>query len=503
MIRCFGYTRVSTQRQSDGASLDAQKDAITGFASQNNLEITKWFEETETASKTGRPVFGQMVSALQRGQADGLIIHKIDRSARNFSDWARLDELARLGISVFFAADSLDFASRGGRLLADIQMALAADYSRNLSLEVKKGIYGRAKQGVYPFRAPLGYLDTGGGNPKALDPLKAPLVKVLFRLYLTGEYSIRSLTAEMQIRGLKGFGDRPVVLRNVETILRNPFYCGQMKIGGQLYPGRHEPLITTAEYRKIQRIKENRYGKKQTLHGMLFRGLIHCARCNQVLTGERQKAHIYYRCHTPGCPERTIREDRLDAALGKKFERLSLSDASRDRAATAIRQYLAGAGQSDLQKNLRLRISDARSRQDRLTDLLVDGNIDKPAYEVRKQNIEFELGQLREELQRIERNQVKLADFDELLSMATDLGTLYEDAEPAEKRRLIRNCVARSTVQDGKITVHKADWLEEIERMATGKFPALGQLPAIGQAQTIAMGQGRGAVLKPSDGEYG
>ena len=116
MKTCFGYIRVSTARQGDGASLEAQKDAIKAFASQNNLTVIKWFEEQETASKTGRPIFDTMLRSLRNGAADGVIIHKIDRSSRNYSDWARLDEISRLGIKIFFAADSLDFDSRGGRL---------------------------------------------------------------------------------------------------------------------------------------------------------------------------------------------------------------------------------------------------------------------------------------------------------------------------------------------------------------------------------------------------
>ena len=94
MKPCFGYIRVSTARQGDGASLEAQKDAITGFASQNNLTITEWFEEQETASKTGRPIFDSMLRDLGRGAAAGVVMHKIDRSSRNYSDWARLHDLA-------------------------------------------------------------------------------------------------------------------------------------------------------------------------------------------------------------------------------------------------------------------------------------------------------------------------------------------------------------------------------------------------------------------------
>lgn len=466
MKPCFGYTRVSTLRQGDGASLEAQKDAITGFASQNNLQIIQWFEERETASRTGRPVFEEMLTALRKKKAEGLVIHKIDRSARNFSDWARLDDVARSGTKVYFAADSLDFDSRGGRLLADIQMALAADYSRNLSLEVKKGIYGRVKNGFYPFRAPIGYLDTGGGKPKAIDPIKGPLVKKLFELYASREYSITTLTSEMRRQGLTGYRGTLVVRRNVETILRNPFYCGKMRVGGKLYDGAHEPLVSTAQFRSVQSVKQARYAKKSTKHRFLFRGLFKCATCNGLLTGEWQKAHIYYRCHTKGCPAKTIREERIETGITAMLQELQVSSEDRTRIAEGIQRWFDKKGSEEVEKSLRLRIADARSRQDRVTDLLVEGAIDQQAFQSRKDNIEFELQHLREDLAALESRSANRRDFNRLLDMAMDLVVLFQAGTDCQKRRLIRNCLSILQVQNGEVTGQPAEWLRELPSFA-------------------------------------
>ncbi len=97
---------MSTQKQGEGASLDAQKDAITDFASQNDLTVTEWFEEKETAAKSGRPIFNQMMTRLRKGQATGLIMHKIDRSARNMRDWNLVVELPKFGVKPYFVVDN-------------------------------------------------------------------------------------------------------------------------------------------------------------------------------------------------------------------------------------------------------------------------------------------------------------------------------------------------------------------------------------------------------------
>lgn len=223
MKTCFGYTRVSTVKQGDGVSLAAQREAIENFAARHSLRISEWFEEKETAAKSGRPVFNAMVSNLKAGKASGMIIHKIDRSARNLKDWATISDLSDAGVDVFFATESLDFRSRGGRLTADIQAVIAADYIRNLSMEARKGIDGRLKQGIYPWPTPLGYVDEGSGKPKTLDPIRAPLVRELFKHYLTGNFSIRTLHQKMVERGLTTRGNRPISKHVVAHVLANPF----------------------------------------------------------------------------------------------------------------------------------------------------------------------------------------------------------------------------------------------------------------------------------------
>ena len=66
MKRCFAYIRVSTVKQGDGVSLEAQREAIVVFASQNGITITEWFEEKITAAKKGRPAFNRMIGQLRK-----------------------------------------------------------------------------------------------------------------------------------------------------------------------------------------------------------------------------------------------------------------------------------------------------------------------------------------------------------------------------------------------------------------------------------------------------
>ena len=231
MSNYYGYIRVSTVKQgTQGVSLQEQKDAIIRYASRSGIEITAWFEEQLTAAKQGRPIFTKMMTLLRQGKAQGVVLHKIDRGARNLKDWASIAELNDQGIDVHLANDGLDMRSRGGRLSADIQAVIASDYIRNLREETLKGFYGRLKQGILPIAAPLGYVDNGGGKVKTAHPVKASLVIKAFELYATGKYSFNTLPPVLEKLGLRNMRGNPVPRSALTNILSNVFYMGLIKI---------------------------------------------------------------------------------------------------------------------------------------------------------------------------------------------------------------------------------------------------------------------------------
>lgn len=462
MKPCFGYIRVSTVKQGEGVSLDAQKDAIADFASRNDLEIVKWFEEKQTAAKSGRPVFNQMLKDLKRGRASGLIMHKIDRSARNLRDWAIVTELPDMGIDVFIATESLDFRSRGGRLTADIQAVIAADYIRNLREESKKGLDGRLKQGIYPFMAPVGYLNNGGGKPKTLDPVKAPLVREMFERYASGQYSLRSLHAEINKRGLRNRLENPLSLCGVETIINNPFYTGLIVIKrtGKTYEGVHEPLISSTMFKRVQDIKSGRSGKISTRQNHLFRGLFRCGHCDGPMTPERQKGRVYYRCHTGDCATTTAREDRLEAEIVETLLHIQISP---DQAKTMKDAWAAdkcAAEQNERRSNINLQMAKDTGRLDRLLDLFVDGAIDEGIYNTKKRSLEISIAARNEELSGIPNTTQIEQDRMEFLELMKSLAGLYLLGSHAEKREIVENAFSNRKVVEKQIDLEPYDWLQ-------------------------------------------
>ena len=472
----FGYVRVSTVKQGEGVSIEAQKEAINNYAAHNGLEISAWFEEKETAAKAGRPVFNGMVGALKKRQAKGLIVHKIDRSARNFRDWAHIGELADDGIDIHFATETLDFGSRGGRLSADIQAVIAADYIRNLKEETRKGIEGRLKQGIYPFHAPLGYINNGGGKVKTLDPERAALIKELFCLYATGRYTIQSLRHEMIARGLTNREGAPPSKRLVEKTLSNPFYCGIIRIRttGATYKGIHKPLITARQFQQIQDIKKNRFGKQHTKHDYLFRGLFQCGHCGFAMTAERQKGNVYYRCHTFGCITKSLREEHIENQFAGLLKQLWLSQEAKDGIVAEVSKWvddkIKGNAQFQRQES---QLAEIDEKMEALTDALIDRLLDKETFAKRKEVLLLEKTKISEDIEKARDFLAAPDDVRKFLELMKSLAELYENLKPVEKRAFVEIVTSNRIVCGKKLDLEPSKWLEPVLNCPAASYSAL------------------------------
>ena len=455
----FSYIRVSTQRQGQlGTSLIEQKAAIERYAQKFNLTISKHFEERETAAKLGRPVFLEMLKALKKGKASGVIIHKIDRSARNLRDWADLGNLIDSGIEVHFASESLDLQSRGGRLSADIQAVVASDYIRNLREETKKGIYGRLRQGLYPFPAVIGYLDAGKGNTKKIDKIQAPLIKEAFEIYSKGKVGLIELSDLMYEKGLRNKKGNKVTLNGLSTMLHNPFYIGLIKIEktGEMFAGKHKPIISRVLFEQVQAVFEGRNIPKTEKHFFVFRRQIYCGKCRNFYIAEKQKGQIYYRCHTRSCTKGTVKEDLIDSEVLKFLKPLELNELEyRFFKQETLKQSENNETEFEANyRHLQLLQEQIADRLSKLADAYVDGVFDKETYLNKKNGLLLEEQGLKEKLTNLKVNSdeatKKLDVFLELLNSAY---LSYKSGTPEQKQELVKTVFSNCEIKDKKVLV--------------------------------------------------
>lgn len=470
MKSVYAYIRVSTVKQGQqGSSLTEQRYAIEEYAKRHNLSILQWFEERETAAKRGRTMFTQMLGLLLKGRANGVIIHKIDRGARNLKDWADLGGLIDKGIEVHFAHESLDMQSRGGRLAADIQAVVAADFIRNLREEVKKGFRGRLRQGLYPLPAPLGYLDQGRGLPKTPNPVAAPLIQKAFQMYATGEYNIYTLGEAIFKAGLRNKYGARVSRSGISKMLNNEFYIGVIHIvrTGERFQGIHEPLIKKSVFDKVQDVLQGRVKNTGLKHEFLYRKMIPCIHCKYNLIPERQKGIVYYRCQTRDCPRACVREDLINKQIVEEMGKVHMPEC--DIAMLESEFSILDADRlkhhGDLIKAAELNVANVGERIQRLVDAYIDRLIDKSVFEERNKSLLHERAGVEEVLSNLRYEfEEKAFRTKKFLEQIKSIPVALETINEYENRDLMKSITSNLEVDGKKLVV---TWKEPFDSLAS------------------------------------
>jgi site-specific DNA recombinase len=303
------YARVSSTGQlgrdgdEDGYSIPAQTAACERKAGDMGLSLAKvYIERAESARSDDRPVLQYMMSELVSLGVTHLIVHKVDRLARNRLDDATLYErLVAAGITLVSASENID-ATPAGRLMHGMLATFAEYYSNNLATEIKKGLGQKHKLGGTPFKPPTGYepkRDLVQGQDirwVEVDPQRGPLVTLAFDLYASGEWATISLTKHLAQLGLTTrptakCAARPLSISGVHRLLRNRYYTGEVTYCGETVRGRHDALVDLETFEKVQvLLTASRNGRdRPQVHAPYLTGSLYCAKCGSRLVFSRIK----------------------------------------------------------------------------------------------------------------------------------------------------------------------------------------------------------------------
>ena len=116
-------------------------------------------------------------------------------------------------------------------------------YVDNLSENIKRGIRQKLRNGIWPAWAPLGYVNDKNTRCIAVDKEKAKYIKRAFEMYATGEYPLAQIREIINSIGLVGKKGKMLSVSNYQYMLKNKIYYGMIEYNGELYDGKHEPII--------------------------------------------------------------------------------------------------------------------------------------------------------------------------------------------------------------------------------------------------------------------
>lgn len=375
-ITCIQYLRYSSDNQRE-ESLVAQRRACEAYAAARGYTIVRtWSDEARTATTDDRPAFLDMIGEITRGRlrADVLLVHKLDRFARNRYDSAFYRrELRKAGCRLESVLEQLD-DSPESVILESILEGMAEYYSKNLSREVMKGMKETALQGKHTGgRPPLGYR-IDDERRYQIDEVTAPTIRLIFARYAAGD-AYPAIVAQLGQAGHRTATGQPFRENSLHDILINKKYIGTYVFNRTEAKGpdgkrRHRKskapteiielpdalpaLVDRPTWDAVQaRMTANRQHAERARHHAkavyVLSGLLVCGHCGRKMVGSSKSYHTrvgkelrrrhVYQCSDPACPQPELEKGATEAAVVEEMRARLFTPEARQQIARRALEY--------------------------------------------------------------------------------------------------------------------------------------------------------------------
>ena len=427
-MRYFLYARKSTDTEDKQVlSIEAQLSELRALARRDGLDVAEEFVEKRSAKTPGRPVFEEMMRRIERDEVRGIVCWKIDRLSRNPVDSGRISWMLQQGVIAKIITHDRVYLPQDNVLLMSVEFGMANQYVRDLSVNVARGLRAKARRGVYPSTAPLGYINDPRTRTIVVDKKKAPTILVAFELYAEGRsryddiarFLFENGIATGATRGWTKGGGRLLKRDQIAFLLSNPFYVGRFRYAGEMYDGTHTPLVSKELFDRVQKVLKARSNANRPPENnpQAYCGLLACGECGCSITAEEKTKvqqngnthrYVYYHCTKKRgvCDGAYLREEALDAELSDLLSRFHLPREwaeEMERMAQRDARDASESAEASISA-LRADIAVLNEKIARLTDLFVEQDIERGDYLARKRALVDERRQLEEQVLKFERN---------------------------------------------------------------------------------------------------
>jgi DNA invertase Pin-like site-specific DNA recombinase len=314
----YAYARFSSDNQRE-ESIDAQIRAVAEYCKTNDIRILQVFKDEAFSARTAqRPAFQELFGLIRTNPADYLIVHKLDRFARNRADSAFYrSKLKEAGMKLISVTERLDDTPES-IIMEGLLESLNEYYSANLSRETKKGFRENILNGKRcGAKTPLGYDCV---NQKLYVNKDADKVRQLFQMYADG----RSFKEMVAATGLKD--------STISEMLVNENYRGALVHGEYRYERAHEAIVDEATWEACQRRRHDARmnASNRAKNRYLLAGMLYCAKCGKRMVAFSSHAKPYYYCRTSGCSMKPA--EKLEQEVIATFKKyMTPTEAVKDR----------------------------------------------------------------------------------------------------------------------------------------------------------------------------
>lgn len=470
-MKYFIYCRKSQEAEDRQImSLESQTDEVQRIiGSDDSIEIVDTYTEAFSAKQPGRPLFNEMIKRIEKGHAEGIISWHPDRLARNSMDGGQIIYLLDQGklTDLKFANYSFENSSQG-KFMLSIMFGQSKYYVDNLSENVKRGQRTKLKNGWKPNMAPIGYKNCPETKTILPDKEHFKAVRNIFELLLSGGHSVLSIhrivcdewgytTPQHKTKG----GKKPAV-STLYKMLSNPFYAGFILWNGQIYEGKHKPVVSKHEFEQTQVLISGETKVKPKKHAFAYAGLLRCGACGLSVTAEYKRkpsgrVYTYYHCtrvhRTPKCTQPSIEVRQLESQIAEFMKQLSIVEPVFDWLAKQLSQFNGGlkSEQVAISEKHALAVSDYEKQISNLTDLRLRDVITDDEFTNKRKNLQISIASAREKAE-ISRKEKPTFEPLKILSTFNARAVKYFSAADAcMKRKLLKILCSNPTLKDKKV----------------------------------------------------
>lgn len=397
MKKVVVYARYSSDNQRQ-ESIEAQLYAISNYCENLNYEIIETYIDKEVSATTDdRDSFLRMIEESKILNYDFVVVHKLDRFARNRYDSAiykkKLEQNNKRVVSVLENLDD----SPESIMLESVLEGMAEYYSKNLAREVKKGMELNARSGLH----------TGGKPPYGYDVIKkkyipnikeSKIVSSIFNMYNQG-YGLRAIAKHLNDLGIKNKHGRDFNHTSIYYLLRNKHYIGTYEYQPQpkgkkrnnnyrddnliLIENNHEAIIELSIWKETQKkigeVKPRMNNKSKTYH---LTGKLECGECGASYHGNGWDGKRFtYVCtnHRTGCKNKKVNAIKLeqfviDTIRNEYLQPDQIENSIRD-AASIIKEYIDDSRVE--RKQITKEIDEIDDKINQLFDTFLEIGLDK------------------------------------------------------------------------------------------------------------------------------
>ena len=451
------YTRVSSDEQVKGTSLEFQEDLCRRYCTERDIEVIEVFrEEGESAKDLSLNNRKKFLAALEfcrkrKKQINAFIVLRVDRFARNTEDhFAVRKILMDYGTSLHSVTEPI--GNKPAEKFIETVLAGAAEYDNAIRKQrCSDGMSQKINQGLYPWKTPLGYVCNNSKKrgekktqPDPPDEKVFPIVQRGLKHYAQGLCTQMELVRLLDAWGLSAARGIPTTIQLVDRILGKylKYYAGILSnpFTGEDKDGLHTPMISKEEYFRINLVKSGKVARavKHDRYNPKFplRRTVSCFSCKIYLTASTPHGnggkYSYYHCHNKNCA--MFGKGIAKAILEREFREYLRTIIPKDSFINAFRAIVLDVWKergklfSDQANQYGKQIASLEAKKKVARDMREEGSYTKDEFLERKGELENEIAAVQISLNETKIDQLDIeAAYDYATSFIRDLERQWFD----------------------------------------------------------------------------